>query len=78
MGVMNSCLEMLGGGEGIPNIGKTDTFALMVSELAGYYINLQIIQKFTNIKVQAFSTIFDIFKIFPKMAEPVSKIQREI
>ncbi len=31
--------------------GKTDTFALTVSELAGNYINLPVIQKFTHLPI---------------------------
>ncbi len=51
---MNSCMEIFffggGGGGSIPNIQeKTDAFAPKVLELAGQYISLLVIQKFSYI-----------------------------
>ncbi len=48
VGVMNLSMKMCGG-ESIPNTQKkTEAFALIVSELAGHYINLQVIQVHPN------------------------------
>ncbi len=48
MRVMNSCMKMLWGSQYLTSRKEKDAFAPIVSELAGQYINLQVIQKFTH------------------------------